>query len=207
MNLESPRNPVLLIHGIFDTTTIFHEMSAYLKERNWEVHSFNLTPNNGLLGLERLAGQIEKYITQHFSSDQPIDLIGFSMGGIVSRYYVQRLGGISLVQRFITISAPHHGTQTAYFYPLPGGKQMCPNCEFLDDLNQDIEMLNQLNFTSIWTPFDAMIIPAKSSQVPVGEDFQVDVLYHAWMVSDRRTLSIIEKALSAPLRITGTSSV
>jgi len=36
-------------------------------------------------------------------------------------------------------------------------------------------MLEQLNFTSIWTPFDLMIVPGNSSQMPV-EDVQVPVL-------------------------------
>ncbi|MGL5079994.1 MAG: esterase/lipase family protein [Microcoleaceae cyanobacterium] len=199
MSAPDTCNPVLLIHGIFDTTTIFRRMSNYLQNQGWEAHSFNLSPNTGFSGLDKLANQLEHYVSKNFSPDQPFDLVGFSMGGIVSRYYVQRLGGIKRVQRFVTISSPHHGTQVAHFYPTPGGWQMCPKCEFLNDLNRDVEMLNQIKFTSIWTPFDAMIIPAKSSQMPVGQNFQVNVPYHAWMVSDRRTLELLAQVLSAPI--------
>ncbi len=41
------------------------------------------------------------------------------MGGVVSRYYLQRLGGLARVRRFVTISSPHHGTVTAYLRRLP----------------------------------------------------------------------------------------
>ena len=35
-SLNKP-NPVLLIHGIFDTIRIFNKMSRYLKKLGWEV--------------------------------------------------------------------------------------------------------------------------------------------------------------------------
>ncbi|MEL7037656.1 MAG: triacylglycerol lipase [Cyanobacteria bacterium J06592_8] len=195
---SSDRNPVILIHGIFDTVAIFRKMSAELTKQGWDVHSFNLVPNYGFLGLDRLAEQVTNYVEQTFPPEQPIDLVGFSMGGIVSRYYVQRLGGIERVQRFVTISSPHNGTWTAYPYVTPGALQMRPKCQFLEDLNQDVAQLNQVNFTSIWTPRDLMIVPANSSQLPVGQDIQLDVWLHAWMVEDPRCINVVAETLSAP---------
>ncbi|WP_083798466.1 triacylglycerol lipase [Lyngbya sp. PCC 8106] len=197
---SSHRNPVILIHGIFDTTAIFRTMSVYLTQQGWEVHCFNLIPNYGFLGIDRLAAQITDYVDRTFPPDQPIDLVGFSMGGLVSRYYVQRLGGIERVQRLITISSPHNGTWTAYFYVTPGTLQMRPNSKFIQDLNRDVAQLNGINFTSIWTPLDGMIVPASSSQLPVGQEVILNVLLHAWMVKDYRCLSQVAEALLAPVK-------
>ena len=47
---------------------------------------------------------------------------------------------------------------------------MRPKCQFVEDLNQDIAILDQINFTSIWTPLDAMIVPASSSHLPAGQE-------------------------------------
>ncbi len=193
-SLNKP-NPVLLIHGIFDTIRIFDKMSRYLKKLGWEVYSLNLVPNYGILGLDKLAKQVADYVDKTFPPNQPFDLIGFSMGGIVSRYYVQRLGGIDKVEHFITISSPHNGTLTAYASNLAAPKQMRLKSDFLSNLNQDIDLLEQINFTSIWTPYDAMILPARSSQVPVGRDIKIDVLLHAWMVSDEKVLKVIVEEL------------
>ena len=193
-SLNKP-NPVLLIHGIFDTIRIFDKMSRYLKKLAWEVYSLNLVPNYGILGLDKLAKQVADYVDKTFPPNQPFDLIGFSMGGIVSRYYVQRLGGIDKVEHFITISSPHNGTLTAYASNLAAPKQMRLKSDFLSNLNQDIDLLEQINFTSIWTPYDAMILPARSSQVPVGRDIKIDVLLHAWMVSDEKVLKVIVEEL------------
>ena len=198
-SLNKP-NPVLLIHGIFDTIRIFDKMSRYLKKLGWEVYSLNLVPNYGILGLDKLAEQVADYVNKTFPPNQPLDLIGFSMGGIVSRYYVQRLGGIDKVENFITISAPHNGTLTGYALNLAAPIQMRPKSNFLENLNQDIALLDKTNFTSIWTPYDAMILPPKSSQVPVGRDIKIDVFFHPWMVSDEKVLKVIVEVLKGEYR-------
>jgi len=199
MNSLSDRNPVLLIHGIWDTNAIFNPMTAYLSQRGFHVYSLDLTPNNGSLGLDLLAVQLAKFIDNSFDPEQPLDLIGFSMGGLVSRYYVQRLGGINRVQRFITLSSPHSGTLTAYSLWLPGYVQMRPGSSFIRDLNQDAAMLQDINFTSIWTPYDAMIVPANSSQMPIGRQVKQNILLHQLMVTDPKILPTVVAELEAPI--------
>ncbi|MEA5598597.1 triacylglycerol lipase [Rivularia sp. UHCC 0363] len=194
------KNPVLLVHGIWDTGRVFRRMIPFLNERGWKVYDLDLLPNNGTTGLDDLAQQVANKIEATFPAEQPFDLLGFSMGGIVSRYYMQRMGGINRVQRFITLSAPSHGTQIAYFNQGLGCVQMRPNSGLLRDLNSDASMLSQINFTSIWTPYDMMIVPADSSRMPVGENVVVPVLTHAWMLTDRKSLNAIATALSAPIK-------
>lgn len=198
--VNQQRNPVVLVHGIWDTGKVFYRMVPYLTQKGYSVYDLDLEPNNGDLGLDELAGQVGNYINATFGAEQPVDLVGFSMGGIVSRYYVQRLGGINRVQRFITISSPHHGTAIAYASYRPGCTQMRPNNAFLQDLNWDVQMLEQINFTSIWTPYDIMIVPAKSSQMPVGREVIVPALTHAWMLTDIRSLAAVAEALAEPVK-------
>lgn len=200
LNSTTKRNPVLLVHGIIRTSAVFRTMSASLTQLGWTVHTLNLKPNNGILGLDQLATQVADYVDQVFAPEQPFDLVGLSMGGLVTRYYVQRLGGIDRVQRFITISAPHQGTRMAYLSARLGCVQMRPDSDFLKDLNKDANMLERLNFTSIWTPWDYVIVPASSSQMPVGRDVQVRVFAHALMVRDRRSIQAVAAALSEPLK-------
>ncbi|MBD2384651.1 esterase/lipase family protein [Cylindrospermum sp. FACHB-282] len=204
MNTENQqRNPLLLVHGIGDTGAVFHKMAHYLRQRGWSVYTLDLVPNNGAVGLDELAKQVTNYVALHLPPEQPLDLVGFSMGGIVSRYYLQRLGGISRVQRFITISSPHNGTVIAYGSSLPGCVQMRPKSPFLLDLNSDAQMLKQLNFTSIWTPYDLMIVPPKSSQMLLGREVTLPVALHPWMLTDSRTLAIVAAALIEPINQKG----
>lgn len=193
------RNPVLLVHGIFVKQRVFNRLYAYLTALGWEVHRFDLKPNNGRLGLDELALQIADYVEKNFSSSQPFDLVGLSMGGLVSRYYVQRLGGIKRVERLITIASPHQGTIMAYLLPFSSCVQMRPGSNFLQDLNQDIAVLEQINFTSLWTPYDFVIVPARSSQLGIGQEVKLSVFAHAMMVRDKRILEVVEATLSVPI--------
>jgi len=77
------------------------------------------------------------------------DLVGFSMGGIVSRYYVQRLRELTAFSaslRWFPNTAAHGWL---YLSERPGCLQMRPDSPFIQKLNQDAVMLERLNFTSI----------------------------------------------------------
>jgi triacylglycerol lipase len=196
MLTEQPnRNPILLVHGINDTGAVFDKMMLYLQKQGWSVYTLDLLPNNGVVSLDKLAEQVADYVAITFKPDQQLDLVGFSMGGIVSRYYIQRLRGIERVQRFITISSPHQGTLTALLSRLPGCIQMRPHSPLLKDLNSDVEMLKRLEFTSIWTPFDLMIFPAQNSHIPLGREVVIPVALHPWMLKDSRVLAVVAEAL------------
>lgn len=190
--MSAVRPPVLLIHGIDDTAEIFNSLKIYLSDRGWhDVHAIDLMPSNGDLGLDILATQVRDYIDAHLSHVPEIDVLGFSMGGIVGRYYIQRLGGWARVRRFVTLSSPHNGTWTGYLRPNAGASQMRPNSHFLRDLNDTVDELRQVEFTSVWTPYDLMIVPTDSSRLPVGTMMQLPVLAHPLMVSDERSLATV----------------
>ena len=197
---RSNRNPILLVHGLMDTSHKMRKIASHLRGLGWQVFDIDLTPNNGAVKLEILARQVADLVEQTFDPDRSIDLLGFSMGGLVTRYYLQRLGGIDRVQRFITISTPHKGTIAAHFSIQPGCVQMRPEHEFIQDLNRDVDLLNSVNFTSLWTPFDLIILPPSSSQLGIGTERTISALAHPLMVSDPRTLNAIVDALSQPVK-------
>jgi triacylglycerol lipase len=200
MSGNNSKNPVLLIHGIFDTTKVFNKMAAYLSNLGWQVHSINLMPNNGSAKLSTLAAQVATYIDNNFDRGQTIDLIGFSMGGLVTRYYLQRMKGIDRVQRYINISAPNRGTIVANALPLDGIVDMRPNSKFLRDLNSDVkDFLTRISCTFIWTPFDLMILPADSTKLNLGREIKIPIWRHNLMLTDDRVLVTVTKALAQPI--------
>lgn len=191
---------VLLVHGINDTSAVFTPMANYLQERGWRVHSLNLNPNNGEEGLAVLAAQVAAYVTRNFTPEETFNLVGFSMGGIVTRYYLQRLGGMERVKRYVTISAPNRGTWLAYLSLKPGIREMRPGSKLLIDLNRDgWELSQKIPVTTIWTPWDLMIIPAFSSNLPGSKEVILPILMHPWMLSDRLVWEVVANALSEPI--------
>jgi triacylglycerol lipase len=180
--------PVVLVHGLDDTSKKFRRMRAFLSARGWQVYAPDLKPSNGDLPLEQLAQQLADYINDTLGPEAPFHLLGYSMGGLVTRYYLQRLGGLTRVRRYLTLSSPHNGTWAGYGRWNAGCKQMRPNSAFLKDLNRDIGRLEPTHMVSLWTPFDLIIIPATSSIVSIGENHSIPVLVHPGMVSDHRSL-------------------
>lgn len=188
------RNPALLVHGIADTARAMERMATYLRGHGWEVLTLSLTPNWGQCGLEPLARQVADFAHENFGT-RKFDLVGYSMGGLVARYYVQRLGGVQRVDRFVTLSAPHHGTEMARLLGTKGVREMRPGSAFLSDLASDADMLQRVKFTSLYTPWDLVIVPARSSVMPQARNVKVPVGSHPGMILRMTSLRAVAEAL------------
>lgn len=192
-------NTLILVHGFMDTGRRMAWMARRLRALGWKVLVPSLQPSNGTETIEKLAGQLSLYIRENTLENERIDLVAFSMGGLICRYYLQRLGGLASTDRFITIATPHNGTLAAYILPFAGVRQMRPKSAFLDSLNADIKQLHQLIFVSYYSPYDLIILPAKSSVVQVAQNSKVFALLHPWMIFDRRLIKEIVFVLQQPV--------
>ena len=172
-------------------------MAEALGKAGWQTYEVALAPNDGSVSLVRLAKDLRKFVNGKLGWGRRFDIVAFSMGGLVARYYLQRLGGRSRVIHFITISTPHHGTNTAKLSDRTGFLEMRPDSAFLLDLNRDAKGLSKISFTSIWSPLDLMIQPADSSQLPFGRDVKIPVVLHNWMLTDPRVIKAVLAALAA----------
>lgn len=191
---NTEREPVLLIHGIADSERNMRWLARHLRKEGRDVRTLNLRPNWGQSGLDDLAAQIAAFADRDLSGRR-FDLVGFSMGGLVSRYYLQRLGGLARVEHFVTISAPHHGTYAARCIGGRGARQMRPGSDFLRDLARDAAALEGVKFTSIYTPLDLVILPASSSVMPQARNERIPVVLHPLMILDPRSLRAVTAAL------------
>ena len=189
------RNPVLLIHGIHDSAASMKTLTVWLSSQGWEVHSLSLAPNNGSMSLAGLASQVAHYAESTFAPGKKFDLVGFSMGGVVCRYYLQRLDGIDRVERFVSVGAPNHGTWMALLNWHPGGREMRPRSAFINDLNADLRTFDQVQLTVIWTPLDLIIIPANSSRMPVGREVRIWSVAHPLLLLQPSAIRAISQAL------------
>jgi triacylglycerol lipase len=162
-------------------------MARHLREQGFTTFAPDLRPNTGRRGLDELARDLKAFVDERISVDEQFSLVGFSMGGLISRYYLQRLNGLARVRRFISISTPHHGSWFAFGIPNRGCRQMRPGSEFLRDLNRDLHCLEKSRVVSIWTPFDITILPSSSSRIPIGRELTLPIVMHRLMISDRRT--------------------
>ena len=196
--IDPAKPPVVLVHGIDGSAEDMSRLARALRADGREVFTPSLTPNNGRVPLEELSAQLETYIEAHVL-DRHFDLIGYSMGGLVTRHYLQHRNERNRVLRFISLSTPHHGTVTAYLRRGPGSRQMRPGSDFLKSLNQDAPAQTKAQATSFWTPTDLIIVPASSCVLPGAENVRAIGLGHFSFTMERNHIRRVVEALNSPL--------
>jgi triacylglycerol esterase/lipase EstA (alpha/beta hydrolase family) len=193
--------PVLLVHGIWNSGRQFEVMARALERSGvTAIERIDLLPNSGEAPLRELAKQVlaRAERLKNDAAAERIDLVGFSMGGLVSRYFIQRLGGSNQVRRFVSISAPHRGTLTAFGLSHAGVRDMRPRSALLRELNEADNIWGSVEVHSLWTPFDLMVVPATSSLLREARSNQAfPVLLHRQMLTDTRVVTRVVELLTA----------
>jgi triacylglycerol lipase len=187
---------LVFVHGILDNGSIFDKMIAFFEQHGIPCYAPSLTPSDGRTGLDELANQLKRHIDSELAPDRPISIIGFSMGAMIARFYLQRLGGFKITRQFFSISAPHKGSVWSYFYPGKGTKQMRPGSPFLQELDNSVDCLQGMNIYSYWTPFDLVIIPPSSSQWEIAHNIKINALCHPCMLRNTRLIANIHDKLT-----------
>jgi triacylglycerol lipase len=195
----STQPPVLLVHGLWDSRARIDPLARGLRARGLpHVHSFDLEPNDGRASIAALADQIRAQadaLLERLGAPR-LDLVGFSMGALASRYYLQRCGGRDRVRRFVSISGPHAGTWTAYALPFEGARQMRPGSAFLRALDADEQPFGAVEVHCLYTSLDLMIVPAISSVLREAKSIhRLRVPLHRWMIQDPAVLDRVGRIL------------
>jgi hypothetical protein len=168
---------MLLVHGFLATPHVFRWLAARLGRSGYCVHGVDL---GGLFGrfnarpIEELAHVVAERVRQ-LARDHPcerIDLVGHSAGGLIGRYYVQKLDGARHVRHLVTLGTPHRGTRWAYpghlvRRVLPSLRQMAPGSPLLRDLADD-DFPAGVRLTSVYSRRDS-ICPPSSCRLEIGQ--------------------------------------
>jgi triacylglycerol lipase len=190
---------IYLLPGIDDTRKRMRYIQRELIRAGvTDVHLLEITPNDGSISIEQMAVQVLRQIEKterEFPGGGRADAIGYSMGGLVFRYIIQRLGGKELFRTFISIATPHHGTATACLRRGEGVRQMRPASKLLQELNGDPNPWGSVKAYSFWSPLDLMIIPSSSSTMPYSTNKRFLVPCHPCMTRSKSVAVSIIGAL------------
>ena len=195
MNQYREHRAVILVPGWLDNIATMGKMAEHLREIGYNALVCSPQPSDGRAPIEELAAQLAAFAAEAVPAGERFHYIGFSMGGLIGRYYLQELGGRERMANLVTIATPHRGTYMAHSLWLPAVRQMRPESVFINHLNTDLSPLAERRFVSIWTPLDLSVVPASSSELPVGESRRVFGIAHALMPLNRRVWRAVEDAL------------
>lgn len=167
-----------------------------LVRSGWDqVYAIDFQPNDGKAPLKELARQLDAFVTQH-APEGLFDVVGFSMGGLVTRVWLSLISTHDRCQRFISISAPHRGTLWGRLARRkPGVRDMHPKSPLMLELKQSAPRASSLY--SYRTPFDLLIVPSTSSVLENATERVFRVPIHRQMIRDSRVLNSIVEDLRA----------
>ena len=156
--------PVVLLHGFIDNRSVFVLLRRSLAQHGrQQIESLNYSPLTCDIrtAAELLSRHIEE-ICERTGSRQ-VDIVGHSLGGLIARYYVQRLGGDLRVRTLVTLGTPHSGTRVvplANAHPIV--RQMRPGSELLEELTRPAPGC-RTHFVSFWSDLDHLMDPLETA--------------------------------------------
>ena len=184
-----------MIHGLWNTSRIFSLITSKLDDIGIEYCAPTLEHSYGMTSILDLTNKLNELILEKYDLEKEIDILGFSMGGIIGRYWLQKFNGCKRTRKFISIGSPHKGTLMAQLipqYPFRGISEMKINSKFLKELAKNDFFLDDIECISFITYWDLMVFPGWWTNLNFGEKISVKVYKHRNLV---RNKSVVDKII------------
>ncbi|MFF7732674.1 alpha/beta fold hydrolase [Streptomyces sp. NPDC007984] len=158
--------PVLLLHGFIDNRSVFVLLRRSLAQHGrQQIETLNYSPlTSDIRAAAELLGRRIEEICERTGAGQ-IDVVGHSLGGLIARYYVQRLGGDARVRTLVTLGTPHTGTRVmpvANAHPIV--RQMRPGSPVLEELTLPAPDC-RTHFVGFWSDLDHVMEPPETARI------------------------------------------
>ncbi|MBM3268081.1 MAG: hypothetical protein FJZ01_10580 [Candidatus Sericytochromatia bacterium] len=179
------KRPILLVPGYFEPGAMWYSFKGELQRRGWtQIYIYEHWPGLGdIRDMAAKAGALADKIRAETGFDR-IDVVGHSMGGLVLRYWIQRMGGADKIAHYVSFATPHRGTVAGYFGPGESARQMRPGSSFLTDLNGGDSRPGDAHYASLWSRTDEIVVPQPHGEYQGASDMAFPLSEHlqlAWL--------------------------
>ncbi|MFJ9321625.1 esterase/lipase family protein [Streptomyces globisporus] len=194
--------PVVLLHGFIDNRSAFVVLRRTLTRHGRRPASLNYSPltRDVRTAAELLGRHVEEICAR--TGHSRVDIVGHSLGGLIARYYVQRLGGDRRVRTLVTLGTPHGGTAVA-----PGAgvhpivRQMRGGSSVIEELRGPAPGC-RTRFVSFWSELDQVMVPVETACVDHPDLDAVNVrvtgIGHLALPLHPTVAAAVREALEAP---------
>jgi triacylglycerol esterase/lipase EstA (alpha/beta hydrolase family) len=180
--------PVILVHGTFaDMSDNWQALSPLLYDRGYCVFALNYgsyhgSGSRGIYGtgtIEGSATQLERFVdrVRAATGARKVDLVGYSQGGMMPRYYLKFRHGAAKVHVLVGLAPSNHGTTldglftlASHFTGASAALANCPACTeqqtgsaFITNLNSGGDTVPGVEETVIESRNDEVVTPYQSA--------------------------------------------
>ena len=168
------RRVLLLIHGFGCNRGAWWWLRSRLENGGYAVATLNLEPPYIEIDhyVAAVAARIEAACIE--SGVDRVTLVGHSMGGLVARAYLERLG-VDRVEAVVTLATPHSGSVLARLGIGANSRQMACNSPWLKALWQQRPAVPMV---SIRNSHDNFVMPQDGQRFPAARDVELPGLGH-----------------------------
>lgn len=162
---EACATPVILLHGYFHNHSAFVVMRRALKRfgyRTVDTMNYNVIGHDIPELAEQLADHVQEVLER--TGGTKVHLVGHSLGGLVARYYIQRLGGHAHVHTCVTLGTPHRGTYAALVGRGRAARQLRPGSPLIKGLSRTARQ-TEVRYVSFYSNLDPMVLPASNAKI------------------------------------------
>jgi triacylglycerol lipase len=185
---QAAQDPIVFVHGWNSSSSAWNTMidrfvAAGVPRNRMLAITYNSNQSNGTI-----ANQVRDAVASLRASTGAarVDIVTHSMGGLSGRYYLKNLGGTAVVDEWVSLGGPNHGTNFAYAcYPFSAGcRDMIPGSSFLDALNATDETPGSVRYGTFWSSCDEVINPDSSVLLSGATNTGVGCLGHSALRTD-----------------------
>ena len=190
--------PVLFVHGIYCNAGVWCRLLRELKQRgSGNLFTMNLEPP--LAGIDHFARQLGERVEEicRAATVDKVIVVAHSMGGLVARAWVARLGGAARTARLVTIASPHHGSLIARRAPGRCAGELAPDGPWLERLRADEARAAKVATLSVFSRGDELVLPQESSRLEEARNVELERRGHLELLLAPEVLRLLAGEIAA----------
>ena len=164
-DVEAAATALVLVHGMSDNRSTFTLLRRGRRRRGFgRIVSINYSPLTADVRVAAawLAAEVESLVAE--TGYERVHVIGHSLGGLIARYYVTRLGGQARVHTLVTLGTPHRGTLNAYALPSNLCRQLRPGSALMRELAARVPHC-WTRFVAYGSDLDQLVFPQRNARL------------------------------------------
>jgi triacylglycerol lipase len=183
-------DPILFVHGFGGNGDRWATMVDRFEADGWAADrlfamSYDSSESNADIALD-VRDAVDDIRAATGAAE--VDIVAMSMGSLNSRHYMKFLGGAAVVDDYVSLAGPNHGTTAANLLCLGGRNATCnemkPGSAFLTALNSGDETPGDADYATFWSACDTVINPDASVSLAGATNTEVGCIGHAAFLTD-----------------------
>lgn len=158
--------PVVYVPGFMSPFTLAARFKRMFESDGYPFHQVAF-PRLATGDMVELAHELKTQVEAIAGEFLRVNLVCHSAGGLIARYYIQKLSRSAAVSSVVFLGTPHQGTRAAWSgFFTRAGRQMFPGSGFVGELDTDgLGRILTGRSLSIYSRHDWLVVPRESGRL------------------------------------------